>query len=280
MTIFIDPGFGKPVTLGMIREKLTALANADKTKQWICKDLSTPNSSSCGRCFWHVFARHFQCTRNAYGIDLNATQMLLERLKTSIPDGTNLADLFDKAVGNFEKITNRRLNLPAKVFAETISAQPPVAAPAHPAVVVVEKPPVVVTETVVVNNPVPAAVFVEPAPIYVAPRPIYVPPVYVPPVYHRPPNPVFVAPAPTVYTSGPAPTVFTSGSAPTVYTSGPATSGYRQVPGTGSVSYRSAPSRPSYVSRSSPAISRPSSFGGGSRPPFIPGTRVIPGSRR
>lgn len=108
-----------------IRTKLTGLANADKSKQWILKDLSLENSSKAGRCFWAFPAKHMHCMRNKlYSVDTQASKGLLDRLKAVIPEKTDLADLFDKAAGNFEKITKRKVETFTKVLREETPPKP------------------------------------------------------------------------------------------------------------------------------------------------------------
>lgn len=264
--VFAPRGVGKEVwDEATIRAKLTNLANADKTKQWICKDLSTSDSGRVGRCLWKI-AKHCQCLRSIfYNVDINATAHLLQRLKEKIPDGHAMADLFDKALGNFEKITFRRIELPGRVFAQVQKE----ARLDGASTLVVDNDPSCCTCYPVIDT----------RPWYA--RTLFYRPYYPRTYIHVPfrPTPVIVAPI----------------SRAPIFTRGIASSGLRQIPGgdrgsrswfsgfSGS-SYRSASSyRPSYRPSSSSSSFRPS-FGGGatvfSRGIASSGFRVIPGSRR
>lgn len=120
--MFFDPHIRNEIwNEAEIRSKLKGIANADKSHQWIQADLSTPDSSSLGRCFWTIVGKHFQCMRTAlYNVNLRTTMRILEELREIIPDNSDLIDLFDRAAGNFERITHRRLDLPGRIFTQTI----------------------------------------------------------------------------------------------------------------------------------------------------------------
>lgn len=227
MSIQFYPGIGdqcwnKDVIIG----RLNNVAEADKTKQWIQQDLSTPQSGVFSKSFW-VIAKHFDVMRRGiYGVDLDVSKNVLERLSgVVLNECPEVTDLFLRAVANFQRITGRSVDVPMQLFKQIIDAQnsscecpplknvvvisptkEPVPQP-QPIPVVVEKPvvvpqPVVVQEPVVVQQPV----IVQEPMVYREPVIVHEPVIVREPVFVPDPYPIFVRPAP-IYVPPPRPIV-------------------------------------------------------------------------
>ena len=155
MTIIFNPGIGNQCWNALtVRAKLENIANADKTKQWIQADLSTPQAGEMGKFFWKVVGKHFQGIREGlYSVDIDCSKNILERLGVVVQDHLELTLLFMRAVENFERITERRINVPLKVFQHYLCIRQPLTPIADkveitpPAVIIHEKSaPVVIHE--------------------------------------------------------------------------------------------------------------------------------------
>lgn len=196
MTVQFYPGIGNQCwNKEVICARLNNIAEADKSKQWILEDLSTPQAGTVGQTFW-VVAKHFNFMRRGlYGIDLNVSQAILESLSFAMIENPDMTDLFLRAINNFQKITGRTVHLPTEIFKRSVAdgqscvATPPVHQTAP------QQPPVVMQEPVVVETP----------PVIVQ-EPIFVPPVFIPepvvvrePVFIPEPVPVFIPPPRTIF---------------------------------------------------------------------------------
>lgn len=175
MSISFHPGISKDIwDQNIIKVKLTNLASAEKSRNWIQLDLSTPKSSFLGRCFWKI-AKHFQCLRNAlYGVNIPASKTILERIWNHISEDTELVTLFNRAVRNFESITGKQIKVPGELFSEMIARQTPPA----PSAPLAEQPPTsseppapnpvtIVSEPVQLPPSTPTVVFDRPVPVYI-----------------------------------------------------------------------------------------------------------------